>query len=94
MNDILYVGRGTPIYIQQDDILFSQLTTYETLETSFLLSDGNDVNSVTNTTSSLISRMINDLGLKKVRRLLSWSRDIFNCSSAFCMASVSSAAAS
>jgi len=70
-NTISFHGRGQtptyPIYIQQDDILFAQLTTYETLETSFLLSNGNDENSVTRTTQSLISKIINDLGLKKVQ---------------------------
>jgi len=53
------------IYIQQEDVLFAQLTTEETLQTSYDLSTKNP-NSTKSTV--IINQMLNDLGLKKVAK--------------------------
>lgn len=51
------------VYIQQDDVLFAQLTTKETLETSYDLSS----KSLHPTDSTnVVNRMLNNLGLKNV----------------------------
>ncbi|RYH27453.1 ATP-binding cassette domain-containing protein [archaeon] len=51
-----------PIFIQQEDILFSQLTSKETLDTSYDLRK-EDSNAAKDTT---VSNLLNSLGLKKV----------------------------
>lgn len=52
------------VYIQQDDVLFAQLTTKETLETSLDLSS----TSLKKATSSsgVVDQLLNSLGLKNV----------------------------
>lgn len=54
------------IYIQQEDVLFAQLTTEETLQTSYDLSTTAPNKSLKST--AIINQMLNDLGLKKVAK--------------------------
>lgn len=52
------------VYIQQDDVLFAQLTTKETLETSYDLSVASQKTS--SQSQGVVWRMLNDLGLRNV----------------------------
>ena len=52
------------VYIQQDDVLFAQLTTKETLETSIDLSSKSLKKSTSS--SGVVDQMLNSLGLKNV----------------------------
>lgn len=51
-----------PVYVQQEDLLFSQLTVEETLETSIAL---RSVSSTRSERRAIANRLILDLGLKK-----------------------------
>lgn len=53
------------VYIQQDDVLFAQLTTKETLETSLDLSSKSLKKKATSS-SGAVDQLLNSLGLKNV----------------------------
>lgn len=61
---VLYDHVLSSVYVQQEDILFAQLTTYETLETSAILRAANHLN--VSKRQSIIEKLILKLGLKKV----------------------------
>jgi ABC-type multidrug transport system ATPase subunit len=52
------------VYIQQEDLLFAQLTVQETLETSAALREKQDIHSLESPTATVDSLILN-LGLKK-----------------------------
>ena len=62
--DVIHNNVSSSVYVQQEDILFAQLTTYETLETSAILRASNHLSS--SKKQSIVEKLILKLGLKKV----------------------------
>ncbi len=59
---------STPIYVEQEDLLFPQLTVQETLDTSLSFRKGTDKRNGKKVNKSLVEKLILDLGLKKTRK--------------------------
>jgi ABC-type multidrug transport system ATPase subunit len=62
--EVIHNNVSSSVYVQQEDILFAQLTTYETLETSAILRASNHLSS--SKKQSIVEKLILKLGLKKV----------------------------
>ncbi len=62
--EVIHSNVSSSVYVQQEDILFAQLTTYETLETSAILRASNHLSS--SKKQSIVEKLILKLGLKKV----------------------------